>query len=191
MEKRQIITIAGRPGSGKSTASKAVAAKLGFEQFSSGSLFRQLAAERDIDVLEANLSAEQNAEIDYLVDGKLREMGESGDKLVIDSRMAWHWMPQSFKVFLDLDLQEAAQRVLASIDDRELANEHIPRDPAEYALVLQSRLDSETRRYKKLYDADPYNTANYDLVVDTGANTPEQTVQLIVQDFQAWLQNTN
>src|SRR5947209_7447349 len=100
MQKRRIITISGRPGSGKSTTAKAVAASLGFPHFSSGDLFRLLAKERGIDVLQANLSAEQNAELDRLVDGRLQEIGREDNELVIDSRMAWHWMPTSFKVFL-------------------------------------------------------------------------------------------
>ncbi|MGZ6005361.1 MAG: nucleoside monophosphate kinase, partial [Candidatus Saccharimonadales bacterium] len=52
--KRQIITIAGRPGSGKSTTAKMVASKLSFEHFSSGDLFRAIAKEWGIDVLQAN-----------------------------------------------------------------------------------------------------------------------------------------
>ena len=45
--------------------------------------------------LQANLTAEQNAEIDHLVDGKLRQIGETEEGLVIDSRTAWHWIPDS------------------------------------------------------------------------------------------------
>jgi len=185
--KKRIITIAGRPGSGKSTTAKAVAAQLGYQHFSSGDLFRALARERGIDLLTANLSAEENAEIDHAVDGRLREMGASEDQLVVDSRTAWHWMPDSFKVFLDLDLAVAAERILSSMDDERLASEHISRDPVEYATVLQQRLDSETRRYRKLYGIDPYTTANYDLVVDTKANDIDTTIQLVLRQYDEWL----
>lgn len=184
--KKHIITIAGRPGSGKSTTAKDVAERLGYHHFSSGDLFRALAKERGIDVLQANLSAEENAEIDHLVDGRLQEIGAKDDEQVIDSRTAWHWMPDSFKVFLDLDLQVAARRILSSMDDVRLASEHIHRDPMEYASILQKRLDSETRRYKALYGIDPYDMSNYDLVVDTEANNIEQVVELILDGFQQW-----
>lgn len=187
--KKHIVTIAGRPGSGKSTTAKAVAAKLGFQHFSSGDLFRMLAKERGVDVLQANLSAEENAEIDHMVDGRLREIGVQNDKKVIDSRTAWHWIPASFKVFLNLDLTVGAERILNALGEARLASEHIPRDPAEYAHTLKRRLNSETRRYKSLYDIDPYDMTNYDLVVDTGTNNVEQVVMLVLQGYKDWLKH--
>ena len=187
LQKKKIITIAGRPGSGKSSTAKAVTAELGYQHFSSGDLFRALAREQGIDVLQANLSAEQNAELDHLVDGRLQLIGATEERIVIDSRTAWHWIPESFKVFLDLDLQVAAERILASIDDARLASEHTHRDPKEYAEVLRQRLESESRRYKALYDIDPYVMTNYDLVIDTAVNSLEQVVQQVADGYRAWL----
>jgi CMP/dCMP kinase len=186
--KKKIITIAGRPGSGKSTTAKAVAEELGYQHFSSGDLFRALGKERGIDVLQANLTAEENTELDNLVDARLREMGTTETQLVIDSRMAWHWMPASFKVFLDLDLTVASQRIIGKMDEARLIHEHIPQDPAEYAVHLQQRLDSEGRRYKTLYDVNPFDTSNYDLVVDTEANNIEQVIALVLKEYRNWLQ---
>ena len=188
-QKKHIITIAGRPGSGKSTTAKTVAVSLGFDHFSSGDLFRAIAKEKGIDVLQANLSAEENREIDDAVDGKLREINEKEDRIIIDSRTAWHWMPASFKVFLDLDMLVAAQRILSGMDDARLKSENIHPDPVEYAQVLQHRLDSENKRYKALYNIDPYDMSNYDLVVDTAANSIEQTVEKVLQGFQDWLKS--
>jgi len=105
MIKKQIITIAGRLGSGKSSTAKMLANQLEYEHFSSGDLFREIALEQGNDVLAANKSAELDAKIDHLVDGKLREIGETQNKKVVDSRTAWHWMPDSYKVYLMLDVQ--------------------------------------------------------------------------------------
>lgn len=187
MDKKHIITIAGRPGSGKSTTAKAVTEKLGYQHFSSGDLFRALAREQGVDVLQANLSAEQNAEIDHLVDGRLQNIGATQDRIVIDSRTAWHWIPSSFKVFLDLDLRVAAERILASMDDARLASEHTHRDAGEYAKILRQRLDSESRRYKALYNIDPYVMDNYNLVVNTAAHNLDEVVQLVLDSYKNWL----
>jgi cytidylate kinase len=187
MDKKHIITIAGRPGSGKSSTAKAVTEKLGYQHFSSGDLFRALAREQGVDVLQANLSAEQNAEIDHLVDGRLQNIGATQDRIVIDSRTAWHWIPNSFKVFLDLDLKVAAERILANMDDARLASEHTHRDTGEYAKILQQRLDSESRRYKALYDIDPYIMDNYNLVVNTAAHNLDEVVQLVLDSYKDWL----
>lgn len=189
MQKKRIITIAGRPGSGKSTASKALAEQLGYEHFSSGDLFRAVGKERGIDVNQTNTAAEQEKEIDYLVDERLRQIGANQEDVAIDSRMAWHWMPFSFKVYLDLDLSVAARRIMKGMDAARLEHEHIPSDPDQYAAVLQERLDSEARRYRSLYDVDPYDKNNYDLVIDTNINGPERVVQLVLDGYHQWLKS--
>lgn len=185
--KKKIITIAGRPGSGKSTASKTVASKLGYEHFSSGDLFRAVASERGIDVHQANLVAEKEKEIDFLVDQRLRDIGIEQDQVAIDSRMAWHWMPFSFKVFLDLDLLIAADRIIRNMDPARLEVEHVPNSAKEYANILQLRLDSEAKRYENLYQVNPYDKKNYDLVIDTGENNAEQVVEKILDAYKSWL----
>lgn len=187
MDKKHIITLSGKPGSGKSTTAKLLSERLGFERFSSGDLFRKIAKERGLNVLEINQAAETEKEIDHLVDQRLRDLGETGDNLVVDSRMAWHWMPYSFKVYLDLDLVEAARRITAGMDEERMEAEHIPEDPEEYAKQLQERLDSEAKRYKSLYGQNPYDLNNYDLVVDTKTNSPEEVVQIILTAYQEWL----
>lgn len=189
-EKKHIITIAGRPGSGKSTTAKGVAKLLGFSHFSSGDLFRKLSKEQGLDVLGLNLAAEKQAGIppaDQVVDDRLRKIGEGQDNIVIDSRMAWHWIPHSFKVFLDLDLKTAAERILSSMTLERTEAENIPRNTAEYAKVLLERLESESRRYKKLYSVDPYHTENYDLIIDTRIYGPEESIDFAAQKYEEWL----
>ena len=185
--KKNIITIAGKPGSGKSTTAKQLAKKLGFKHFSSGDLFRRLGKERGVDVLKTNLMAETEKEIDYLVDQKLQDLGEGENKLVVDSRMDWHWMPYSFKVYLDLDLEIAAERIIGEMSLERILAEHIPGDSNAYAKILKERLDSENRRYLKLYNQNPYNLENYDLVVDTNLNNVAEVIELIESTFTNWL----
>lgn len=190
-KRKRIITIAGRPGSGKSTTSKGVASYLGYEHFSSGDLFRAIGRDRGLDVLHTNLAAEQEKDIDHLVDQRLQDIGATQERLAIDSRTAWHWIPDSFKVFLDLDLEIAAERIIRNIDPERRKFEHIPDDPKEYAKKLQERFDSEARRYKELYNINPYDVAQYDLVIDTGKITSEQTIERIIQAYDKWLGTTS
>ena len=186
MEKKHIITIAGKPGSGKSTTSKGLARGLEYLHFSSGDFFRAIGKERGIDVLATNLLAEQEKDIDVAVDQKLRELGDKENQMVIDSRMAWHWMPYSFRVYLDLDLHVAAERILSHMDEARLSAEHIPNDPNLYAKTLQDRLDSETKRYQNLYNVNPYDPQNYDLVVDTAKNDIETVQKIILEAYTDW-----
>jgi cytidylate kinase len=187
MHKKHIITIAGKPGSGKSTASKSIALALDYQHFSSGDFFRSLGKERGVNVLEANLSGEKGADIDALVDQRLRDIGVTEDRMVIDSRTAWHWIPSSYKIYLDLDLLTAAERVLGKMTPERLEHEHIPNDPREYADQLKQRQESEARRYQKFYGIDPYDTKNYDLVIDAKQNNADQVRVLIMTGFDEWL----
>ncbi len=187
MAKKKIITIAGKPGSGKSTTSKKVAAELGYMHFSSGDLFRAIAKERGIDVYEINVLAETEKEIDRQVDKRLQEMGQTEHDLIIDSRMAWHWMPDSFKVYLDLDVNDAAERILKHADPKRLEAEHIPDTVEAYAHQLQRRLDSESKRYFDLYGVNPYDTNNYDLVIDTKINNIQEVTEKILAAYKTWL----
>jgi cytidylate kinase len=189
MNKKRIITIAGRPGSGKSTASRLIAAELGYEHFSSGDLFRAIGKERGINVTQTNKAAEHDQAIDKLVDERLVSIGKTQDQVAIDSRLAWHWIPQSFKIYLDLDLEVAARRILGSMDAKRIEHEHIPADPKEYAAALQHRLDLEATRYKTKYDINPYDKSNYDLVIDTEENDREQVRAKILETYRAWLEN--
>lgn len=187
MDKKHIITLAGKPGSGKSTTSKKLAEALNYQRFSSGDLFREIAKSRGLDILSINQTAETEKAIDLEVDEKLRQLGSNQDNLVIDSRMAWHWMPYSFRVYLDLDILVAAKRITNGMDPERMSAEHIPSDPREYAKQLQERLDSEAKRYQDLYQQNPYNLSNYDLVVDTAKNDPEAVMKIILSAYQEWL----
>src|SRR5438046_10125138 len=113
--KRPIITIAGSLGSGKSSTAKAVASALGFRHFSSGDLFRQFAVERGESIEAMNISAEVQRDIDLKVDSLLQEMYRTDEKLVIDSRMACHWLPLSYKLLLVVDRDSAAERIVNNL----------------------------------------------------------------------------
>ena len=187
MERKHIITIAGKPGSGKSTISKRLASTLGYTHFSSGDLFRRLAAEKNISVDAINLLAEQDPSIDKEVDERLRTLGEQEDNLVIDSRMAWYWIPQSYKIYLDLDLSIAADRISNALDQDRFKVEETAQNVKEYEEQLHKRLESEAKRYLTLYQQNPYDIEHYDLVIDTHANNPDQVTRLILDGFTAHL----
>ena len=167
--RKQIITIAGSLGSGKSSTARAVASALGFRHFSSGDLFRQLAAERDESIEAMNISAEAQRDIDLKVDNLLREMYRTDERLVIDSRMAWHWMPLSFKVFLVLDPDTAAQRIFNHLRDEGRMSEAAT-SIDEVRKSIDRRFASEQKRYAALYGVNATDPLNFDVVINTKHN---------------------
>lgn len=182
---KHIITISGFPGSGKSSTAKGVAHELGYEHFSSGDLFRKIAAERGLTIEEINRVAEKQQEIDHSVDELLIKIGREKNDLVIDSRMAFHWIPDSFKVFLDLDLQTAAERTFADIKN----NGRLTQTADSFEDVLQNtklRMESEMKRYQNLYNVDFTDKNNFDLVIDVKKNDLEEVIKIVVSEYGKW-----
>jgi cytidylate kinase len=183
--KKEIITIAGDIGSGKSSTAKGVASALGYEHFSSGDLFRKIAAERGLSVEAMNLSLEERNDVDYGVDELLRSMA-SKDKLVIDSRLAYHWMPESFKVFLSIDPRSSAERIYAHIQKQGRVSQE-GSSAEEIRKNTEVRMASETRRYAALYGGiNIYDVSQFDIVVDTTHNDLAMVIKIVLDAYVAW-----
>lgn len=186
MEKKHIITIAGRPGSGKSTTANEVAKLLDYTRFSSGDLMRDIARKRGISIHELNVIAETDKTIDHEIDGALKRLNEL-ERIVIDSRLAFHWIPNSFKVYLDLDLDIAATRIFRDMNKKRIDSGEGFDSPFDVADSIRGRLISEKKRYMKLYGIDPYHPSHFDLIIDTARND-QSVVALKVYDlYKQWL----
>ena len=189
MLKKEIITICGGLGSGKSSTARKVARQLDFHYFSSGDFFRQVGLELGLSVNKTNKRAETDPQIDEMTDAKLREM-RNKDKIVIDSRMAYHWIPESFKVYLDLPQEIAKRRILKSLHENQLRkeSEEISSEEEVYERIKE-RLESEQKRYWNLYKMNNADKNNFDLVIDTNKNNLEQVVNIIVSEYKKWREN--
>jgi cytidylate kinase len=184
-EMRRIITIAGSAGSGKSSTAKGVAARLGYRHFSSGDLFRKIAAERGLSIEAINLTAEEQQDIDHRVDELLQKMGREEENLVIDSRLAWHWMPRSFKVYLALDADTAAERIFNHIKTEGRMSQSAE-SVEEVRRNIDTRIESEKKRYMNLYGIDITDRSPFDLVVDTKENGLDAVVEAVLKGYEAW-----
>lgn len=188
--KKEIITICGSLGSGKSSAAKGVANVLGFKHFSSGDFFRQVGLELGLSVTETNIRAETDPTIDAMTDKKLQDLNNS-EKVVIDSRTAYHWIPKSFKVYLDLPPEIAKNRILQSLKEDKLRQQSDKEAGSleEIYLTMQKRFNSEQKRYWDLYKINNTEKNQFDLVVDTQKNNLEQVIALIVSEYKKWREN--
>jgi cytidylate kinase len=187
--KKTIITINGWLGSGKSSTAKKIAEKLGYKHFSSGDFFRQVGIDLGLSVTELNIRAEGDPKIDVLVDDKLRAMRDA-EKVVIDSRTAYHWIPESFKVYLTLPREVAKERILKNLKENPLRQKSETSGTEEevYNNTLM-RFESEQKRYWDLYKIKNTELQNYDLVIDTEKNNLEQVVEKIITEYKKWLDN--
>jgi len=171
------ITISGDLGSGKTTVSKQLAEHLGYRYLSTGAIQRAIARERDLTTLELNLLSEQQTEIDDRIDAYTRAVEQSEEDYVVDSRIAWHFIPSALKVFLLADEGVAAQRIQhdasrAGVED----NESLPATLAR----IRARKESERRRFLRKYGIDYRVLNNYDLIIDASFCTPDEVAALIL-----------
>ena len=184
--KKKIITICGGLGSGKSSTAKRVAQVLGFKHFSSGDFFRQVGLELGLSVTETNIRAETDPKIDEMTDQKLRDL-RNAEKVVIDSRTAYHWIPESFKIYLDLSPEIAKKRILNSVKADKLRKQSEQVSSLEEVYKkMQERFESEQKRYWELYKINNTDKSQFDLVVDTNKNNLEQVVNIVVSEYKKW-----
>ena len=188
MIKKEIITICGSLGSGKSSAAKGVAQALGFKHFSSGDFFRQVGLELGLSINEMNKKAETEPRIDEMTDKKLQDLNNA-EKIVIDSRMAYHWIPESFKVYLNLPSDLAKERILNSLKENPLRMQsELVSSLEEIYKNMQERFESEQKRYWNLYKTNNTDLSQFDLVIDTNKNNLEQVIQIIVSEYKKWIE---
>lgn len=179
-----IITITGKPCSGKSAVIEYLMSKYGFEKFSGGAIFRRIAAERGVDVLELNRI--NDTSIDKLVDDEIVKVGKENleKDIIFDSRTAWHFIPESFKVFVDVNPDEQARRLFNSGRSVEETGTSVE----ESKMALEERWNLENTRYYTIYGFDNRNPKVFDLVVDNSNLTIEETGEMIYREYLKFME---
>jgi len=180
-EIHMIITISGDIGSGKSTTGKLLCETLGYKYLSTGAIQRKIAAEMGLTTLELNHLTDSRIDIDERIDSYTRALNDSDEPYVVDSRLAWHFIPSSYKVFLLCNERIAAQRISS---DKERKSDEENRDVNHLLIKIKERRLSERNRFKKIYDIDFEDHSNYDQIIDSEYFFPDKIVQLILDGIE-------
>ncbi len=190
MEKKHIITIAGKLGSGKSSTAKMVAGILNYKHRSTGDFMREIATRRGVSLGDLSIIAETDPSVDKELDDNNLNIGTQND-IVLDSRLGFHFIPNSFKVFLDLDPETASERILKDkLNNPNRSTEATGSfDTAESIKEkINLRLESERKRYKDLYGINDHTAySNFDLVISTKEFSLEEVSQKVVEEYNKWL----
>ena len=173
----KIITITGDLGSGKSTVSKILIDRLNYGYVYTGKIQREIAAKYNMTTLELNQYAENNPKIDIEIDAVFKSLNDANDDLIVDSRLAWHFIPKSFKVYLKTDVNIAAKRIFG---DKLRKSEKKFNSVEEVIIEITQRKTSENKRFLELYNVDCSDMSNFDMVVDTTQLTPEEVAKRII-----------
>ena len=178
MNSGRSVVINGDLGSGKTTVSVLLAQRLGVRRISIGDIYREMAAQRGLSALQLNLHSELDDKIDAYIDQIQRDIVASGEQLVVDSRLAWHFFTDALKVHLITEPTVAARRVLGR-----------PTEVENYATLeeartdLASRSESERMRFLSKYGVDKTCLRNYDTICDSTRATPQEILDTIVESL--------
>ena len=178
------ITIAGDLGSGKSTVANHLINNINYRIESAGLIFRRLAEQHGMTAKEFNQFIESNPKYDNMVDDTIKEMGEKEENIIFDSRLAWYFVPKSFKIYMYVDVDTATERIF---NDRDRISESYS-DMATAKKEIIERRQSEVLRYKTFYNVDINNYSNYDFIIDTSHAAKEEVNELVLGSFRAFEQ---
>jgi cytidylate kinase len=176
-----IISFAGNAGSGKSTVAEKLAEKLGWPRYYMGGIRREYAKKLGMTLEEYNKLGETDPSTDSAVDEYQTELAQKEDNFIIEGRTSWHFIPQSFKIFVDVDEKVGAERILSSLLRHDNRNEtsHKIGSLEEMIQKNRERKASDNQRYRKYYGIDAYDPKNFDFIIDTSNLTPEEVFERV------------
>ena len=182
--KKNIISISGELASGKSTIIKLLMDDLNYTVYRNGEYFRKLAKEKNMSVTEFNEYVEDHPEIDKQIENSASLYSKNHNNFIIDARLGWYAVPESFKVYITVDINEAAKRAFNDPNRKETENFNTIEEQKE---DIKKRYNLENERYFNLYGIHKEDLSNYDFVIDTTNITPEMAKDKIKEEYLKWL----
>ena len=185
MKKKNIIALAGDLASGKGTVSEILIKDLNYGIYRNGEYARKLAKDMGLDITSFNAFLAEHPEIDLQIEKSASEYAKNHDNFIIDARLGWYAVPESFKVYLRVDIDVAAKR---AFNDQKRKSTESFATIEEQKADMQKRYKMENERYWKLYHVHKDDMSNYDLVLDTTNLTPEEAAEIIEREYKKWLE---
>ena len=131
---------------------------------------------------EFNQFIENDPKYDHYVDDTMAELGRTDEKIIFDSRMAWHFVPSSFKIYLYVDVDTATERIFNDVG--RVSESYTDKVTARQEII--DRRKSELLRYQNFYHCNLDDYSNYDLIIDTSHATREEVNELVYNSFKAF-----
>ncbi|MCC5994020.1 MAG: cytidylate kinase family protein [Candidatus Aenigmarchaeota archaeon] len=180
------ITISGRASSGKTTGAKAIVEYLnnkyglGLRYYSTGAIFRELAAKEGIPIEE--FAEKRDDRIDIMADQRTLELAIVGG-VVLDGRLtgyiAGNWA--ELRIFYNPPPEVRARR-------------YAEREGVDYKTALENvrrRDEADERRYKSLYRIDLNDLSIYHIIIDNSNWSAEDAKIKIVEIVEEFLRKNN
>ena len=164
------ITIFGLAGTGTSSIGKQLAKDNNLEFISTGNIFRELAKNEGYTLIEFSELCKNNLKYDKELDNKIKTIGKNKNNFVIDSRLAWYFIPDSIKIKLNCEFNTRIKRI-SKRDNLSIE---------ETKIKTNNREKFELERYSKLYNLNNYfKDENFELIIDTTNKNIEEIIKII------------
>ena len=153
------ITVSGLPGSGTTSLARHLAATRNYTLISAGEVFRQMAAEKGLDIAEFGRRAEQDPSIDREIDARQREIAESRDEIIAEGRLSgWCVRNADLKIWLQASMECRVARIFSrdTLEDIDTA-----------LLLTREREASEAHRYREYYSININDLSPYHLILNS------------------------
>lgn len=173
------IALSGSPASGKTTIGAILGKNLDLPFIKGGEVMRRFADERDMSLVEFERVARQDQSFDFYIDQGLRDISVEGTACIVDSRLAWHFIPSSLACHLIADPVVAARRA----EGRRNQTSELYVSETEALQQTRARDVADRARFLTLYGIDVGMISNYDLVIDTTSATTDDVSSLIETIF--------
>ena len=133
-----------------------------------------------MDINEFQDYVKDKPQIDIKLDSSFSDKCNLHSNLIIDWRLGFHFVKNSFNVFLKVSKETAAQRLKLANRIDEFQDDNIE-------LILQKSKDRNSKmreRFITLYNVDFADETNYDLVLDTDNLTISNEFDTIIDKIK-------
>ena len=170
-----IITIGGLAGTGTTTLAEVLSEKLDVPYISAGFIFREMAAERGMSVLEFSEFAEGNDDIDKEIDKRQAEKAKEAENLIVEGRLSAYFVDNAdLRIWLMTPFDVRSQR----ISQREEKSVEVAKDE----IIIREK--SEALRYMEIHNIDINNMEIYDIIINTDSFDPQSISEIIIQTLK-------
>ncbi|MHA1729053.1 MAG: (d)CMP kinase [Promethearchaeota archaeon] len=156
------ICISGLHGTGKSSVAKLIANKYKLKYYSTGFMFRELAKEKELTLEQMSKKAEEDRNIDFELDNKIKEYVKKGN-CIVDNQLSPYLLGNIVDLCVLLKCtKDIRMKRMAERDDTDI-NRKIKE--------TLFREESEHKRFIKYYNVDLLDgniiLRTFDLIIDT------------------------
>ncbi|HIA36405.1 MAG TPA: hypothetical protein EYN89_06605, partial [Flavobacteriales bacterium] len=166
------LTLSGYVGSGKTTLGKLLAKKLQYNFISIGNRTREFAGNKGMTIVEFQKYCLANPEMDKQLDQDFSKVCNSSENLVIDYRLGFKFIKNSYHIFLRISETAAIERLKTANRAKESYD------------TINQRNESFKNQFLNSYGVDYTMPKNYDLVIDVERfNNAEEIIEHILHEI--------